>query len=126
MLARGRIDDTAGGLTERLRLLADHGDSAAAPIPVAIETSRGLLVAWLRATGRPVYAINPLAAARYRDRHSVTRKKSDHYDALVLANILRTDAAAHRPLPHRHRTRSSGGCPSQGPAGCGLGSHPGR
>jgi transposase len=29
----------------------------------------------------------------------VSRKKSDHGDALVLANILRTDMAAHRPLP---------------------------
>jgi len=46
-----------------------------------------------------VFAINPLAVSRYRERHSVARKKSDHGDALVLANILRTDLAAHRPLP---------------------------
>lgn len=68
-------------------------------MPVAIETARGLLVACVRATGRPVYAINPMAAARYRDRHAVARKKSDHLDAMVLANVLRTDAAAHRMLP---------------------------
>ena len=37
--------------------------------------------------------------ARYRDRHAVARKKSDHLDALVLASILRTDAHAHRALP---------------------------
>ena len=66
---------------------------------MAIETSRGLLMACLRATGRKVYAINPMAVSRYRDRHSVTRKKSDAGDALVLAHILRTDMAAHRPLP---------------------------
>ena len=66
---------------------------------MAIETTRGLLVACLRATGRTVFAINPMAVARYRDRHSVARKKSDAGDALVLANILRTDMAAHRPLP---------------------------
>src|ERR687893_494824 len=53
----------------------------------------------LRAAGRKVYAINPMAVSRYRDRHSVARKKSDAGDALVLANILRTDLAAHRPLP---------------------------
>ncbi|MFE7333232.1 IS110 family transposase, partial [Streptomyces sp. NPDC057565] len=99
LLAKARIDDTAEGLAELLQLLADHGDNAEAPLPVAIETSRGLLVACLRATGRPVYAINPMAAARYRDRHAVSRKKSDHLDAMVLANILRTDAAAHRQLP---------------------------
>jgi transposase len=66
---------------------------------VAIETSRGLLVACLRTTGRRVYAINPMAVSRYRDRYSVSRKKSDAGDAFVLANILRTDMAAHRPLP---------------------------
>jgi hypothetical protein len=52
-----------------LQILIEHGDSAEQPIPVAIETSRGLLVACLRATERQVYAINPLAVARYRDRH---------------------------------------------------------
>lgn len=97
--AKTRIDDSAEGLAELLKLLAEHGDTAESPIPVAIETSRGLLVACLRATGRPVYAINPMAAARYRDRHALSRKKSDHLDAMVLANILRTDAAAHRTLP---------------------------
>ncbi len=99
LLARARIEDSAKGLDQLLQMLAEHGDSPQGPIPVAIETSRGLLVACLRATGRPVYAINPMAAARYRDRHAVSRKKSDHLDAMVLANILRTDAAAHRMLP---------------------------
>jgi transposase len=56
-------------------------------------------VACLRATGRKVYPINPMAVARYRDRHSVAGRKSDHGDAVVLANVLRTDAHAHRPLP---------------------------
>jgi transposase len=97
--ARARIDDTAEGLAELLRILAEHGDTAEQPTPVAIETSRGLLVACLRATGRSVYAINPMAAARYRDRHTIARKKSDHFDAMVLANIPRTDADVHRKLP---------------------------
>jgi transposase len=65
---------------------------------VAIETPRGLLTACLRATGRKVYPINPMAVARYRDRYSIAGRKSDHGDAVVLANILRTDAHAHRPL----------------------------
>jgi transposase len=46
-----------------------------------------------------VYSISPLAVARYRERHRVTRAKSDHADAMALANILRTDADMHRPLP---------------------------
>ncbi|MFB7665319.1 IS110 family transposase [Kitasatospora sp. NPDC056138] len=99
LLARARIADDAAGLQQLLDLLAEYGDSPGERIPVAIETSRGLLVACLRATGRPVYAVNPMAAARYRERHTVVRKKSDHLDAMVLANILRTDADAHRQLP---------------------------
>ncbi|QCB97922.1 hypothetical protein E5206_14175 [Arthrobacter sp. PAMC25564] len=86
-----RITDDAHGFQQLLELLASHGDGDKARTPVAIETTRGLLVASLRATGREVYAINPMAAARYRDRHAVSRKKSDAQDALVLANILRTD-----------------------------------
>ncbi|MCX5085764.1 IS110 family transposase [Streptomyces sp. NBC_00401] len=99
LVAKRHITDDATGYELLLELLAEHGDTEEAPIPVAIETSRGLLVAVLRTGKRKVYAINPLAAARYRDRHSVSRKKSDPGDALVLANILRTDMHAHRPLP---------------------------
>lgn len=99
LVARARIGDDAAGLQQLLDLLTKYGDTENSPIPVAIETSRGLLVACLRATNRPVYAINPMAASRYRDRHAVARKKSDHLDAMVLANILRTDQAAHRSLP---------------------------
>lgn len=99
LLARARISDDAAGLARLLELLAENGDSGEAPVPVAIETPRGLLVACLRATGRTVYPVNPMAVARYRDRHSVAGRKSDKGDALVLANILRTDLHAHRPLP---------------------------
>jgi len=99
LLARRRIGDDAAGLAQLLELLAGHGDSAGDLIPVAIETPRGLLVACLRATGRKIYPINPMAVARYRDRHSVAGKKSDHGDSVVLANVLRTDIGMHRPLP---------------------------
>jgi transposase len=99
LLARRRISDDAAGLASLLALLAEHGDTAEDPIPVAIETPRGLLTACLRATGRPVYPINPMAVARYRDRHSIAGRKSDHGDSFVLANVLRTDLHAHRPLP---------------------------
>ena len=99
LVAKLRIDDTAAGYRTLLDRLAEHGDTEQNPIPVAIETSRGLLVAVLRAGKRQVFAINPMAAARYRDRHGVSRKKSDPGDALVVANILRTDMAVHRPLP---------------------------
>jgi len=99
LLARRRISDDAAGLAQLLVMLAEHGDTPDDLIPVAIETPRGLLTACLRATGRQVYPINPMAVARYRDRHTVSGGKSDHGDSVVLANVLRTDLHAHRPLP---------------------------
>ncbi|WP_326693217.1 IS110 family transposase (plasmid) [Streptomyces sp. NBC_01795] len=99
LLAKRNITDDSTGYKILLDLLVEYGDTEENPIPVAIETSRGLLVAVLRVGKRQVFAINPMAAARYRDRHSVSRKKSDPGDALVLANVLRTDMHAHRRLP---------------------------
>jgi hypothetical protein len=54
LVAKRRIGDDAAGFAQLLELLAEAGDRPQAPIPVAIETTRGLLVACLRATGRPV------------------------------------------------------------------------
>jgi transposase len=99
VLTRGKITADAAGFTDLLSLLAEAGDTKDDPIPVAIETDRGLLIAALRSTGRAVYPLNPLAASRYRARHQVSGAKADATDAVLLANILRTDMAAHRPLP---------------------------
>jgi len=52
-------------------MLADHAEDPA-EVVVGIETDRGLLVASLVEAGYHVYAINPLAASRYRDRHAVS------------------------------------------------------
>jgi transposase len=99
LMAKKRINEDVAGFAELTDLLTELGDTAEEPIPVAIETPRGLLVAALRATGRPAFAINPMAVARYRERHSVSRTKSDHADAMTLANILRVDAHMHRRIP---------------------------
>jgi transposase len=99
LLAKRRIMDDAVGYQLLLDLLAEYGDIQNDPIPIAIETSCGLLVAIVRQGKRKVFAVSPMAAAHYRDRHGVSRKKSDPGDALALANILRTDMPMHRPLP---------------------------
>ena len=99
LLAKRRVDESPAGLAELIALLVGIGDDAASPVPVAIETPRGLLVAALRATGRPIYPINPMVVARYRERTSLSGKKSNHVDAMALANILRTDRHLHRLLP---------------------------
>ncbi len=99
LVSKKRIGDDPAGFTALTELLTAAGDTAEDPIPVAIETPRGLMVAAIRATGRKVYAINPMAVARYRERHTMARSKSDHADAMTLANILRVDAHMHRPIP---------------------------
>jgi transposase len=65
-------------------------------VVVALETDRGLWVQALVAAGYVVYAINPLAVSRYRDRHHVGGSKSDKADAKVLADLVRTDRHNHR------------------------------
>jgi hypothetical protein len=99
LVGKSRFADTSEGFGAFIELLATAGDTENDPIPVAIETPRGLLVSALRATGRQVYSINPMAVARYRERWTVARSKSDHADAMVLANLLRTDIHAHRRCP---------------------------
>ncbi len=96
LVAKRRIPESVAGFTELTAMLAEAGDDPKDPIPVAIETPRGSLVAALRASGRPIY---PMSVARYRERSSMSGKKSDHGDAVTLANILRTDADQHRRLP---------------------------
>jgi hypothetical protein len=98
VVACERISNDAAGLARLLEILIEH-DLDHRSLPVAIETSQGLLVAGLRAAGRHVFASNPLAVSRYRDRYRSCRAKSDAFDAMVLGDILRTDAAAHRRLP---------------------------
>src|SRR4030088_417421 len=115
VLTERRIEDGTIGYQLLLALLAEHGDDQGEPIPVAIETPRGLVVACLRRTGRQVYAINPLSVARYRERHNVARSKSDRVDAQLLANILRTDRAAHRPLPADSELAQAWSLPSARP-----------
>jgi hypothetical protein len=86
LVAKARISDDLGGLAQLLEMLAARGDRVEDPIPVAIETGRGLLVACLRGS-RNLYAINPMAVARYRERRSVAGAKSDHVDAMTLGNV---------------------------------------
>ena len=45
-----------------------------------------------------MFAVNPLAVARCRDRHHMSRLKSDASDAKLLADLVRTDRHNHRPV----------------------------
>jgi hypothetical protein len=76
-------------------LVAAHVPEDAEPgqVVVGIETDRGPWVQALLASGYQVDAINPMQAARYRERHSTSGAKSDAGDARVLAELVRLDRA---------------------------------
>jgi transposase len=97
VLARRRVGDSLAGLTQLQSLIAEHADDPE-QVAIGIETPHGLMVRALRAAGYPIYAVNPLAASRYRDRHTVSRGKSDRGDAMMLADLVRTDRQRHRQL----------------------------
>ena len=96
-LGARRLPEGLDGIRVFHELAAAHiGDPS--EVIVGIETDRGLWVTALVAAGYQVYAINPLAASRYRDRHNVAGAKSDPGDAKMLANLVRTDRHNHRQV----------------------------
>src|SRR5262245_46319477 len=99
-LARARLPEGVAGIARFHELIAEYAAEGEAPgrVVVGIETDRGPWVTALVASGYQVYAINPMSVSRYRDRHSVSGAKSDSGDAWLLADLVRTDAARHRPV----------------------------
>jgi len=97
ILAKFQISHDCDGFTNLHNKIKDL-DKDPASVLVAIETSKGLLVNDLLRTGYTVYAINPKAVNRFKDRHVLSKAKSDLIDAEALANILRTDRHMFRPL----------------------------
>jgi len=98
VLARRRVGNTPEGLTQLQAMVAKFATEPG-QVVVGIEANQGLLVQALRASGYTIYALNPLAASRYRVRHSPSKAKSDRADAKLIAEIVRTDRHNHRPLP---------------------------
>lgn len=95
VLGRRRVPDGVAGVAELHALVAEHADDPEA-VAVGIELDRGLLVGSLVAAGYQLYAVNPMASARYRERHAVSGAKSDRGDAKMLADLVRTDRQNHR------------------------------
>lgn len=96
-LSARRLPEGIEGVTLLHQLLGERVDDPS-DVVVGIETDRGLWVQSLVEAGYQVYAINPRAASRYRDRHTVSGAKSDPGDAKVLAELVRTDRHNHRPV----------------------------
>lgn len=120
-LAKARLPEGVASMARLHAMIAEHLDQDPDPgadqVLIGIETDRGPWVQELIAAGYRVFAINPLQASRYRERHAVSGAKSDAADAHVLADMVRTDshqlrtvagdsarAAAVKVVPRAHKT----------------------
>nr|WP_281245779.1 MULTISPECIES: IS110 family transposase [Amycolatopsis] len=100
-LAKARLPEGVAGMARLHAMLGEQlgeADDEDVEVLVGIETDRGPWVAALVAAGYTVLAVNPLQAARFRDRLGVSGAKSDAGDAHVLADMVRTHAHELRPV----------------------------
>ncbi len=102
-LAKARLPEGVAGIARLHAMIGgqlgeDADEDDPGQVVVGIETGRGPWVQALIAAGYTVYAINPLQASRYRERHGVSGAKSDAGDAHVLADMVRTDSHQLRPV----------------------------
>ena len=101
-LAKARLPEGVAGIAKLHKLVAEQlGERAQdddVQVVVGIETDRGPWVLALLAAGYTVLAVNPLVAARYRERRQVSGAKSDAADAHMLADMVRTDGHQLRPV----------------------------
>jgi transposase len=93
-LAKARLPEGVAGMARLHALVGEHlgADADSDQVAVGIETDRGPWVRALVAAGYRVFAVNPLQAARFRQRRSVSGAKSDTADAHTLADMVRTDS----------------------------------
>ena len=97
VLARKRLPEGAAGIAQLHGLVGAYLGEEPDEAKVIIETDRGPWVAALAAVGYLVFAVNPLQAARFRERHGVSGAKSNAGDAHALADMVRTDSHQLRP-----------------------------
>ena len=99
VLARKRLPEGVAGIAQLHGLVGRHlgEDPDEVQVVVGIETDRGPWVTALAAAGYLVFPVNPLQAARFRERHGVSGAKSDAGDAHALADMVRTDSHQLRP-----------------------------
>ncbi len=93
---RWSLRHDAAGIDAAMRRLAGHGRPE--ELPVAIETTSGLVVDRLLAARHPVVPIHPNAFNAARPRWGASRAKSDPGDSFKLADYLRTDGHRLRRL----------------------------
>ena len=127
MLAKARLPEGVAGIARLHAMIGEQlGEDAEdrREVVVGIETDRGPWVQALVAAGYAVFAVNPLQAARYRERLGVSGAKSDAGDAHVLADMVRTDSHQLRPVAGDSAEARGGQGRRPGAQDADLGTHP--
>jgi transposase len=103
-LAKARLPEGMAGMARLHAMIGQalgddiDAEDAGGRVKIGIETDRGPWVQALVAAGYTVYPVNPLQAARYRERLALSGAKSDAADAHMLADMVRTDSHQLRPI----------------------------
>jgi transposase len=93
IVAEFRFPHSAAGWAEFSEKMKPYVGS-----PITLETSSGPAVDQLLQRGWTLYPVAPPAATHYRTRKAPSGTKSDRHDTWSLADALRTDGHAWRPL----------------------------
>lgn len=95
---RREVKHSAAALQDLVDALVERAAGDPARVAIGIEVPRGAVVELLVERGFAVYVINPKQLDRFRDRFTPAGAKDDRRDALVIADSLRTDPQAFRPV----------------------------
>ena len=99
---RTEVPHTAVALQAFLDALWRRASGDSSRLAIGIEVPRGAVVELCVERGFSVYAINPKQVDRFRDRFTMAGAKDDPRDAHVIADGLRTDPQAFRPVRLDH------------------------
>ena len=94
VVADFQIEHTAAGWQRWREQIAALGEGVAA----GVETSQGVVVEHLLASGVTVYPVSPASAKRYRERKVPSGNKTNRVDAWSLADALRVDGHGWKAL----------------------------
>jgi transposase len=97
VLKRFRVSADVAGLSRFQEVITELAEQPS-QVVIAMESSHGLWVNAMVASGYLVYSINPLTSARARAGDSPAGAKSDRGDAHLLATLVRTKRQDLRPL----------------------------
>lgn len=89
-MGRFQVDHTLKGFQQLEKVLTQVNRDVTACL-IAIETEHNPLVDFLRSRGYTLYILSPREVKSNRGRHRASQAKDDDIDALLLADIIRTD-----------------------------------